>query len=103
MDFSKNIIEKDKEEVVFVPDLVVSNVRKCSYFNRGHCKYKTRCRYSHPRNICKVYLENKKYEKDKCRDRHPKLCKFWLKGRSGCKRDSSCDFLHATLDIYKTK
>ena len=24
----------------------------CSYYNRGHCKHKSRCSYIHPRNIC---------------------------------------------------
>ena len=31
------------------------------------------------------------------RDRHPKVCKFWMKSKSGCKRGEECDFLHVTL------
>ena len=30
-------------------------------------------------------------------DRHPKVCKYWLKSNAGCKRGISCDFLHVTL------
>ena len=71
--------------------------RKCRYNNRGHCRYRDRCKYYHSESICKIYLENKKCDDKSCMDRHPKVCKYWLKNRSGCLRKTSCDYLHVTL------
>ena len=69
-------------------------VKKCKYFNSGHCKYKVECKFSHPSEICQVYLEGGKCEK-LCENRHPKVCK-WFQGKSGCRR-ADCDYLHVTL------
>ena len=60
------------------------------------CNYKVKgCRFLHPQEICKEYMESLKCEKAECRDRHPKMCKY-LKYRGGCKRGIECDFLHVT-------
>ena len=72
-------------------------VRKCRYYDRGHCKYKLRCRYFHPRGICQAYFENGKCDRKNCMERHPKTCKYWLKSKGGCKRETTCDFMHVTL------
>ena len=72
-------------------------VLKCRYYDRGHCKYKCGCKYIHSKTICKDYLDNKKCDSKSCIDRHPKVCKFWIKNKGGCKRNTSCDFLHVTL------
>ena len=67
--------------------------KKCRYFNLGFCKYsKKGCRFSHPKDICKEYLDTMKCETNGCGDRHPKMCK-WLKCKAGCKRGKDCDFL----------
>ena len=71
--------------------------RKCRHYNRGHCKHKGGCDFFHPKEICKEYLNDKKCDKKDCVDRHPKVCKYWLKSNAGCKRGISCDFLHVTL------
>ena len=65
---------------------------KCRYFNSGYCKYKKRCKFLHPKNICK----ETKCDKEKCPNRHPKPCK-WYKGETGCRRGKDCDFSHDTL------
>ena len=36
---------------------------KCRYFNVGYCKYEQKCRFTHPEEICKEYLEGKCREK----------------------------------------
>ena len=69
--------------------------KKCKYFDRGHCKYKTECKFSHPDKICKDYLERRKCDPKTCKARHPKICK-WSQQRSGCRRQN-CDYLHVTL------
>ena len=80
-----------------VGDKVVNRKsKKCRYFNRGYCKYKTKCRYVHPKKICDQYLASQKCDNVDCQDRHPKLCK-WKEGRDGCKRDTECDYLHVNL------
>ena len=65
--------------------------KKCRYFNRGYCKF-TKCRYTHPKEICKNYLETRKCEQRECPDRHPKCCK-WIKSSGGCRRQN-CLYLH---------
>ena len=53
------------------------------------------CKFSHPSEICKIYLKGEKCDLKSCDDRHPKVCK-WLQGRIGCRRQE-CDYLHVTL------
>ena len=72
-----------------------NEVKKCRYFNRGHCKFKLECRFSHPTEICTKILEERKCEQHLCKMRHPKTWK-WDQGRSGCRRQD-CDYLHGTL------
>ena len=67
--------------------------KKCKYFNRGYCKYKFKCKFVHPGEICTIYLEGKRCDDKNCEDRHPKVCKWWLQG--GC-RGRNCDYLHVT-------
>ena len=68
--------------------------KKCKYFNGGHCKYKSECKFSHPKETCKLYLEGRKCDQKECNQRHPKVCK-WSQRSSGCKRND-CDYLHVT-------
>ena len=70
-------------------------LKRCKFFNSGYCKYKLECKFSHPKEVCKVYLEEGKCNQKQCKNRHPKVCK-WLKRESGCKR-ADCDYLHVTL------
>ena len=70
-------------------------VKRCRYNNRGHCKYKTECKYIHYREVCKTYLDGRKCDQNACKKRHPKVCK-WLAGKDGCRRND-CDYLHVTL------
>ena len=70
--------------------------KKCRYFNRGYCKYKKQCRYSHPKNVCEEYLKSRECGNAKCGDRHPRVCK-WNDRSVGCNRKSECNYLHVTL------
>ena len=76
--------------------VVNAKQRKCRYFNRGFCKYKTKCRFFHPGSVCKEYLRSGTCAIGECNDRHPKACK-WLANRDGCRRKETCEYLHATL------
>ena len=68
--------------------------KKCKYYNGGYCKYKLKCKFSHPQEICKIYLKGETCDQDSCGNRHPKECKWHQTG--GCRR-KECDFLHVTL------
>ena len=70
--------------------------RKSWYFNRGFCKYTTRCRFKHPDGICGNYLQTKDRENVECIERHPKQCKWEQSGR-GCRRGIDCAYLHTSL------
>ena len=65
---------------------------KCKYYNRGFCKYRGKCRFSHPGEVCDLYVKGECQE-NVCAKRHPKACK-WLQGVTGCKRGQSCEFSH---------
>lgn len=67
-----------------------ANPPKCSYFNKGYCKFikkENGCRYAHPTECCKV---------SKCRDkgcplRHPKKCRHGEK----CRYQTKCLYKHS--------
>ena len=89
-------IQKDKANAASTKgNEIVREPKKCRYFNRGHCKYKVACKFTHPKNTCKIHLEGKKCDDKHCENRHPKPCK-WFQGQSGCKRQN-CDYFHVTL------
>jgi hypothetical protein len=95
---------KDKEEEN--DNIQETNVEKrrkrCRYYDRGFCKYTSKCKFVHPSKSCEVYLSGNICGKSDCEFRHPKLCK-WLESKGGCKRDN-CDYRHVTLacDEHKT-
>ena len=67
-------------------------IKKCRYYDKGDCKYQRKCRYFHPKEICKSHLQNLNCKLKGCRERHPKACK-WFQRDVGCKR-TDCEFLH---------
>ena len=83
-DSTKKIANETEEEI-----------KKCRYFDTGYCKFKLECKFSHPTETCKTYLEGLKCDRNVCKMRHPKECK-WFLGITGCKR-RDCDFLHVSL------
>ena len=74
---------------------------KCRYFNVGYCKYKEKCRFTHPEETCKEYVEGK-CEGNSCPRRHPKACK-WFRGSTGCRRKEERDFSHDTIVCIREK
>ena len=85
---------KDDSKTEEVNERGIKERKKCKFFNRGYCRYKSECRFVHPGEICKIYLEGKKCNDKSCADRHPKVCKWWLQGE--CRRHD-CEYLHDTL------
>ena len=75
---------------------VVRNAKKCRYFNRGYCKYKHKCKYLHPKEMCREYLVSGTCGNVECCKRLPRVCK-WIESNEGCKRNSECDYLHVTI------
>ena len=53
-----------------------------------------KCRFIHPKEICKEHMDNQNCSKSNCNARHPKQCK-WFASKYGCRR-SNCEFSHVT-------
>ena len=84
---SNDDIEKDCVEVVRKPKR-----KKCCYFDKGFCKFTTKCRYIHPQNICNSYRSIERCDQRDCPNHHPKVCK-WVECSKGCIREN-CAYLH---------
>ena len=70
---------------------------KCRYFDQGFCKYRIKCRYSHPEQTCEQYIMYGQCSEQNCPHRHPKQCRFCQSDENSCKRNLKCDFLHFTI------
>ena len=56
---------------------------KCKFYNRGSCIQGNSCRFLHPLENCKEHVKGKKCsQENKCNQRHPNRCRYWLQG--GC-------------------
>jgi hypothetical protein len=76
-------------------DGIVKNYKlsKSRYLNKGFCNFITKCRYTHPKELCDKYLMC-----GNCDDqtgRYPELCKFCQS--NDCNRNSKWDSLHVTV------
>ena len=69
--------------------------KRCRYYNFGFCKYRGKCRFNHPKEVCQTYIEGKCEDKS-CQKRHPKACKCF-QGESGCRRAEECEYSHNQL------
>ena len=86
---------KSKEKILKVGEKN-KKAKRCKYFNVGYCKYKDECKFIHPKDICKGYLQgNCSGSESDCQGRHPKVCK-WFERETGCKRKDDCEFFHDT-------
>ena len=94
----KNIkeIHKEQKHTEDIPNVGDKSKKKprCKYYNVGYCKYKVKCKFTHPTEVCNNNVGGK-CEDQKCLKRHPKICK-WLTGSSGCRRNENCEFSHVT-------
>ena len=79
--------ESSKQSVVQEHDQ-----KRCKWWNRGYCKFKQKCPFLHPKEIC---IEEKCVDKD-CQKRHPNNCKNWEKGE--CKFTGFCEFKHLNVE-----
>ena len=80
---------KPSEEILPVGDKNKKR-SKFKYYNVGCCKYKVKCKFTHPTEVCKDNVGSK-CEDNKCPSRHPKAWK-WFTGSTGCRRNESCHF-----------
>ena len=68
--------------------------KKCKFYNRGFCKYKQKgCRFPHPQQICKEYLNNLKCTIKDCGDRHPSDCKWFEVNRGVSMAKNASSFM----------
>ena len=52
----QNEIIKDTTKDKTSDTAIVNKRKKCRYFDRGYCKYKDKCRYTYPKDICSEHL-----------------------------------------------
>ena len=92
-------LKKEKKEKVSTGEALVSEkekvLKRCRYHNTGFCKYKAKCRFTHPEVVCK----DQQCEGKRCDKRHPKACK-WMEREEGCRRKDHCKYSH---DIPENK
>ena len=55
--------------------------RKCRYYDKGICKYKSKCGYFHPNQICEEYERTGNCQGHNCKDRHPERCRQRSSGK----------------------
>ena len=102
----KEIARREKEaseddNVKMVDTEKVTEIRKnykstkCRYFDKGFCKYRKKCRYSHPEQTCGQHAKFGQCGDERCPHRHPEICKNWQS--NSCKRNLKCDFLHVGM------
>ena len=80
------IVDRDTKEETMEDKAKFADI-KCRYFDEGFCKYRSKCRYFHPKDICEAHKKNENCIKKNCKDRHPEKCKFW-QSSNGCKRQN---------------
>ena len=78
-----------REEQAAAP---VGNNKRCKWWNRGFCREKGSCLFSHTQGDCKDHLDSK-CKSQSCKLRHRKPCKYWAT-KEGCYRGSKCEYLH---------
>ena len=91
-------IKELKKENVSTEEVVSEKektFKRCRYHNTGYCKYKEKCRFTHPEVVCK----DQQCEGKRCDKRHPKACK-WMEREEGCRRKDHCKYSH---DIPENK
>ena len=77
--------------------------QKCRYFNRGYCKYGSKCRFFHSQEICDEFVEEGICNKVGFTKRHPKHCRYWTGNPEGCSRSDSCQYLHVESERFGFK
>ena len=71
--------------------------RRCKQWNRGFCRDKAGCLFSHPPGDCKDHLDGR-YTTRGCKVRHRKKFKYWTQVE-GCYRGNKCEYLHGKENI----
>ena len=76
--------EKEKEK---------HTTKRCKWWNRGYCREKGGCLYSHPKYDCEDHLKGSCTTKGCINLRHRKKCKYF-NTEAGCSRTETCEYLH---------
>ena len=90
---------KNKLDVTDVRKETENDKKQCRFDNLGYCRENNDCPFYHADSICTVYLSNGICWKRECRDRHPKLCRYY----DECFRGSSCRYLHRSHACQRCK
>ena len=71
-----------------------SDIRRCKWWNRGFCREKQSCSYSHPAGDCQDHLLGGCTNRRCSTLRHRKVCKYFST-EGGCLWGEKCAYLHS--------
>ena len=77
---------KDKEKYK-------NKIKRCKWWNRGYCREKGECSFTHTKGDCEEHLRGGCNTKGCNILRHRKQCKYFNTD-TGCTRGETCEYLH---------
>ena len=66
--------------------------KRCRYWNRGFCREKSSCLFSHVKEDCESFQKDGSCHDRTCKKRHRKECCYFNKGN--CFRGDKCEYMH---------
>ena len=99
----ENIIECENEITPREQESVQNSQRKskCRYWKKGFCLKGDHCSWYHSDQNCFKYIERGNCTKRNCNKRHRQICRYWQNKKKGCRRGTSCQYLHQELNKDK--
>ena len=85
-------IQSDEKEVR------ITTVKRCKWWNRGFCRDKESCSFSHPLDDCHDHLNGGCISRGCNTKRHRKQCKYF-NTETGCFRGHRCEYLHKVMEV----
>ena len=77
------------------------SVKMCKFDKSGFCREIENCQFSHGLKVCEEFLISSECTKQKCYERHPKICIYFARGE--CHWGLRCKYLHqANKEIVET-
>ena len=96
MDDNSEAIRKINERISELKqeeDSFKSQIKKCYYHDKGFCKNQIECKFFHSQRVCEYFESEGICPKLNCKDRHPKICRYW-KRIDSCYRGQNCLYRH---------
>ena len=94
--------KKEEEDIEQPKDKKGKRSKRCRYWNRGFCREKSSCLFSHVKEDCESFQKEGSCYDRTCKKRHRKECRYYSKGN--CFRGNRCEYKHGSnTQIQETK